>query len=279
MGSKMTHRILEETMSHYFQFMGCQNKAYFNEEGGRRHFPKAYSLLVIFGYSLTRLLAGTKTNDYPTLGSMEVPYEYCGSNGKPEKKDTYRICKQMEEKMTAKAECDFEYIFLRDYNIIECKGCDQCFIRGDEHCPNKDDVEKIKEKLMAADGIIFAAPVYAHHIPGYLKTLCDRLAYLFHRQVLVGKPAITITTTAGDCIKPVENYLKMLAVGWGCSWQGRLSLVSPQYFPNDNYGPEKYSQKYHDAKESELLKLAEKLLGAIETEAMPVPTYYDILMF
>lgn len=199
--------------------------------------------------------------------------------GSPRKKDTYHICKLMEETISEQIQCNFEYLFLRDYNILECKGCDQCFTRGDERCPNKDDVEKIKGKLIAADGIIFAAPVYAHQIPGRLKTLCDRLAYLFHRQILVGKPAITITTTAGDGIKPVKGYLKMTAVGWGCSLVGESAIISPKFFEKDNYGAEKYLEKYRHKKEIELSKLAIKLLSAIQSDARPIPTFYDVFMF
>lgn len=199
--------------------------------------------------------------------------------GSPRKKDTYRICKFIEETISEQVKCNFEYIFLSDYNILDCKGCDQCFTRGDDRCPNKDDVEIIKDKLISADGIIFATPVYAHQIPGRLKTLCDRLAYLFHRPILVGKPAITITATAGSGIKSVKDYMKMIAVGWGCSLIGEVGIISPQFFEKDNYGFNKYQEKYHQNKENELSKLVIKFLMAIQSDKMHVPTFYDLFMF
>ncbi len=199
--------------------------------------------------------------------------------GSPRKKDTYRICQMINEIISENTECTFEYIHLSDYDIMECKGCDQCFLRGEERCPNKDDVNLIKEKLLYADGIIFAAPVYAYHIPGQLKILCDRLAYVFHRQILVGKPAIIISTTAGGGLKPVMSFLKMMAVGWGCFCVGEIGIIAPKFYKKNNYGSNAYNEAYFRKNEKAIGKLATRLRTQIQSNKKPIPNFYEIYMF
>lgn len=50
--------------------------------------------------------------------------------GSPRKKDSYRICKLIEGYFTDTSNAEFEYLFLKDYHIMDCKGCDQCFQGG-----------------------------------------------------------------------------------------------------------------------------------------------------
>ena len=46
----------------------------------------------------------------------------------------------------------------------------------------------------AADGIIFASPVYVNDVSGIAKTWIDRLAYVCHRPAFAGKCAYLIAT-------------------------------------------------------------------------------------
>lgn len=65
-----------------------------------------------------------------------------------------------------------EKIFLRDKKIGYCTGCGVCY---DKHiCSQKDDMSEILEKLIAADVIVFASPIYFYTMCGQLKTLIDR---------------------------------------------------------------------------------------------------------
>ncbi len=63
---------------------------------------------------------------------------------------------------------------IRDFEIRHCTGCDACVRK--KPCPESahDDMPKIEEKLLQADGIIIAAPSYFTSVPGILKDFMDR---------------------------------------------------------------------------------------------------------
>lgn len=59
--------------------------------------------------------------------------------------------------------CDAEHavekIFLRDKKIGYCTGCSTCSLHG-KPCPQHDDMPEILDKMVAADVIVMATPVY-----------------------------------------------------------------------------------------------------------------------
>lgn len=69
---------------------------------------------------------------------------------------------------------DAEKIFLRDKKINYCTGCGLCNDNGYTACSQKDDAPEIIEKMVQADVIVMATPVYFYTMNGQLKTLIDR---------------------------------------------------------------------------------------------------------
>ena len=65
-----------------------------------------------------------------------------------------------------------EKIFLRDQNTCYCIGCSVC--NNTHKCVQKDDMADILDKMVKADVIVFATPVYFYTMDGQLKTLIDR---------------------------------------------------------------------------------------------------------
>lgn len=65
-----------------------------------------------------------------------------------------------------------EKIFLRDKNIDFCRGCGVC--NTTHRCVQKDDMAAILEKMIAADVIVMATPVYFYTMNGQMKTFIDR---------------------------------------------------------------------------------------------------------
>ena len=65
-----------------------------------------------------------------------------------------------------------EKINLEDENITPCKACYGC--GKTKACVKKDDMEEILEKLIAADVIILATPVYFYSMNAQMKTFIDR---------------------------------------------------------------------------------------------------------
>ena len=63
-----------------------------------------------------------------------------------------------------------EKFFLRDKTIHYCTGCSTCSLHG-KPCPQKDDAAEIIEKMVAADVIVMATPVYFYTMSAQMKTL------------------------------------------------------------------------------------------------------------
>lgn len=68
---------------------------------------------------------------------------------------------------------DVEKIFLADKNINYCTGCGVC--NTTHECVQKDDMKEILVKLLKADVIVMASPVYFYTINAQMKTLIDRI--------------------------------------------------------------------------------------------------------
>lgn len=195
--------------------------------------------------------------------------------GSPRKKDSYNVIKQIENEMAKHADVCFDYVQLSSCEILECKGCMQCFRKGEQFCPLEDDISGISKKLEAADAIIFASPVYAQQISGTMKRAIDRLSYMFHRPRLIAKPALTVVTTEGGGAKPTQKYLKMTASGWGCYIVGSLNVIAPFYLDSSEF----YDISYALSLTSKIEKIASKFVLAIQRGKMPVPSFYDIYLF
>lgn len=64
-------------------------------------------------------------------------------------------------------------IFLRDKKINYCTGCGTCYNIG-KPCPQKDNAAEIINKMITADVIVMATPVYFYTMDAQMKTLIDR---------------------------------------------------------------------------------------------------------
>ena len=83
---------------------------------------------------------------------------------------------------------------LNDYNIGFCKGCYACS-QNDGVCFQNDDMASIIDKLVSADAIVFATPVYFYCMSGQLKTFIDRLVPVYEK---LTKKEVYIFVTAAD---------------------------------------------------------------------------------
>ncbi|WBW96271.1 flavodoxin family protein [Oceanirhabdus sp. W0125-5] len=200
-------------------------------------------------------------------------------SGSPRKKDSLNVCKEIEARLGTE-NINYDYIFLKDYKIEDCRGCGLCFKKSERLCPCKDDLSLIREKLIAADGIVFATPVYAYQVPAPLKRIIDRMSFLFHRQELVGVPAIIVVTSDGGGHKQVSKYMKMTVTGWGCNLIDTINIISPMYFEdkkeNSAWG---YDEYYHNKMTTRIKKITDRFKEVIESEVRKIPSFYEIFMF
>jgi hypothetical protein len=87
-----------------------------------------------------------------------------------QKRATYGVARTFEAQLRALGEVEFEYVFLKDYRLENCRGCCQCFEKGEEHCPIKDDRDLLIQKISRSDGVVLATPNYAFQVAGAMKT-------------------------------------------------------------------------------------------------------------
>lgn len=67
---------------------------------------------------------------------------------------------------------DVEKVFLRDRTIHYCTGCGVC--NSTHKCVQKDDMAEVLDKMVKADVIVMATPVYFYTMDAQMKTLIDR---------------------------------------------------------------------------------------------------------
>ena len=111
----------------------------------------------------------------------------------------------------AEAGAEVQWLHIVDYDIEYCQGCFTCLREG--ACPIQDDFVEVRERLLAADGIVAGSPVYEGQPTAQLKTFLDRLTLLnlyvgtFTEQYSVG------VATSG--IAPTRCTAKAAAEGLG----------------------------------------------------------------
>jgi multimeric flavodoxin WrbA len=150
--------------------------------------------------------------------------------GSPHKGNTLDLTGQFETSLkNQKKDLEFDYILLKDLEIKECRGCFACFVKGEERCPLKDDINMVLEKMEGADGVVFVTPVYSLHVSYLLKKFIDRLSYTFHRPRFFGKYAVAITAAGnpGLGVKETLKYLKGVSIVWGFEFVDQLGFVAP----------------------------------------------------
>ena len=98
---------------------------------------------------------------------------------------------------------EVEVIWLYDQEIqpcLACRGCQKDWTKFG--CVRNDDVQNIADKLLAADMIIFATPIYSWYCTAPMKALMDRLVYGMNKYygekkgpaLWAGKAVASITT-------------------------------------------------------------------------------------
>lgn len=84
-------------------------------------------------------------------------------------------------------------IFLNDKKIHYCVGCGYCF-KNEGKCSQNDDMVDIYNKMIKADIIVMATPIYFYTMNGQMKTLIDRLCPIYRK--VVNKEFYFIMTSA-----------------------------------------------------------------------------------
>lgn len=113
---------------------------------------------------------------------------------------------------------DIELVRLAKLKITPCDGCFSCRKTGE--CHIKDDMQRIYDKLLEADGIILGSPVYFWNVSAQAKILIDRSTRFAKDHALRNKVGgiVVVTgragaTTAFSTIATYFNLSRMTCAG------------------------------------------------------------------
>jgi len=83
---------------------------------------------------------------------------------------------------------EIERLYLSDLKISPCMECHGCDTTGD--CVILDEMQKIYPKLLEADIIILASPIFFYGVTAWAKSLIDRSQALWAKKYLVKNPSM-----------------------------------------------------------------------------------------
>lgn len=175
----------------------------------------------------------------------------------------------LDDVESAGLELEREVIVLGEKTVKPCKGCWNCTMG--KPCPLRDDdLAEIKRAMIDCDLLVLGSPVYTNQVTAQMKALIDRLFTWCHVFPLLGKYAISVTTTGNDGHKEVADYLEKILATYGTASFGSVigtGSYTPGFYPRRQSEGEKYK------------KLAQKVASTILAGKKPRPTAWRRKMF
>jgi len=171
------------------------------------------------------------------------------SSPRKNKSQTLLLAKELLRGCADSAES--EVIELCDYKIEFCRHCEVCH-KKIMRCPIKDDVRKILDQMLEADGIIMASPNYINQITGSMKAFFDRASHFIHCQRLLGKYIVGVVSSGSGRDKEVLDYIEYYSHTCGAQYVGGVSSSAP----------------VGDEKKKEALNLGQSLSAAIKAQRL-----------
>jgi multimeric flavodoxin WrbA len=127
------------------------------------------------------------------------------------------------------AGAEAEYLRLCKFNIAPCSACGACYATGE--CPVEDDFQAVLPKMLAADRIVFATPIFFMSVCAQAKILIDRCQCLWASKYILNRPVVKPRQTqrlamviavggkkggkAFDCIRlMMKYYLDTIDMGY-----------------------------------------------------------------
>lgn len=162
-------------------------------------------------------------------------------NGSPRKGGNTELCLRIVEKELNAQGIDMEIIQVGN-KVRGCMACYKCLENGDGHCVQNDPANEWIDKMVEADGIILASPVYYGGIAAGFKCFLDRAfltagAKLHHK---AGAALVTLRRSGGlETYQQLNAYLNTMEMVIATSdyWQVAHGL-NPGEVEQDTEGVE-----------------------------------------
>jgi multimeric flavodoxin WrbA len=138
----------------------------------------------------------------------------------PRKKGNTEILLKEALAAAKKAGAEVELFTVAGKTIGPCISCNAC--RKEGICAQKDDMQPLYDKLVAADGIIYGTPIYFYNMAAQCKAVMDRSIALNHPQRNLNNKVggiVVVGASFGniDAVKDLGFYFvsrKMLYAGY-----------------------------------------------------------------
>lgn len=162
-----------------------------------------------------------------------------------------------------------EYLRLSDFKIAPCTECNSCYKTGS--CIVEDDYQLLSAKMLDADRLIFATPIFFMTVCAQAKILIDRCQCLWAHKYVLKKPLIN---TAGR-----DRRAMVIAVGGSKSKKmfDSIRLTMKYYFDvlDMNYAANLFVNKMEEPgqvkKHPSAMKQAFRLGHQLATTDTPPP--------
>lgn len=189
--------------------------------------------------------------------------------------NTDRLVELIEKELFSFAEkekitLEVERIPLAYLDIGICRGCRVCFDNNEAKCPLKDDLLSIRDKMIQADGILAASPVYVEDVNGIMKNWIDRMAFNCHRPAFAGKSAYVVTTSGTGSTSHSLKTISFAFMSWGISIAGKSSFRAGALMETADMET-KFINKIREA--------ARTLFNSIRDNTVVQPSFYSLIVF
>lgn len=121
--------------------------------------------------------------------------------------------------MSRESDVTIEKIVLTEADINPCRGCNAC--EKLNHCVQRDGMDSIHDKIIEADIIVFASPIFCMGVPAQGKALIDR-AQVFRSRKYVLKLPVVPPERKG---KRLGIYLATAGQTWDHVFEGAIMTI------------------------------------------------------
>jgi multimeric flavodoxin WrbA len=144
-----------------------------------------------------------------------------------------------------------------------------CLDKGEELCQLKDDRDKILEKMLNSDGVIFATPNYSFNVSGLMKIFLDRLGFFCHRPRFFGKVFTGIVAQGIYGGNKIVKYLNFIggAIGFNVVKGCCINSLEPM------------TEKGQKAIDKIIDKQSKIFFAKLVKKEFPVPSLFELMMF
>jgi multimeric flavodoxin WrbA len=153
-----------------------------------------------------------------------------------------------------------ERVNVVDYTIHGCLGCNACFKeKAGPVCVQNDDAQLIFDKIMKADRVVYASPLYSWSYTAQMKALIDRHYGMVTKHgsedqssVLENKPVALLIT----CSRPDENNSDLVQKSFDRGFEELKCKIAGKFtLPNS------YEDDYPNRAQQTAQRLTEALIN------------------